>query len=269
MGGRRSFNADDMARVRKQLNIGVWNGSGGLYGTRRQVREARAQLRRALAGKVERLQFVDDRLLNVISKFSTPFRLLTGWDVRRTLMLMSPVYNLMKGVPTDATMASTYWRKKGPAPAVADPDRDGCGLLWCSPVLPNTGAHALKACELASRVILSHGFEPQISLSLSTDRAITSVISIVYDRVIAGEDDRARACYDELTEQLLASGYPPYRLNVASMGYVASAHDDYARALQSLKQALDPRGILAPGRYQPTAAAATEPEPAAVLDAVR
>ena len=37
-------------------------------------------------------------------------------------------------------MASAYWRKKTPPPADMDPDRDGCGLLWCSPVLPNTGA---------------------------------------------------------------------------------------------------------------------------------
>jgi 4-cresol dehydrogenase (hydroxylating) len=269
MTDRRPFDPEDMKRVRKQLNIGAWNGSGGLYGSRRQVREARAQVRRALAGKVDRLQFVDDRLLGLISRFSTPFRLLTGWDVRRTLTLMSPVYNLMKGVPTDATLGSTYWRKKGPAPAVPDPDRDGCGLLWCSPVVPNTGTHALKATELASGVLLAHGFEPQISLSLATERSITCIISISYDRAISGDDERARRCYGALTEQLLASGYPPYRLNVGSMEYVTPEDDGYARALRSLKQALDPRGILSPGRYEPAAAPVSEPERDAVLDAVQ
>lgn len=266
---RRPFDPEDMKRVRKQLSIGVWNGSGGLYGTRPQVREARAQVRRALAGKVDRLQFVDDRLLGLINRFATPFRLLTGWDVRRTLKLMLPVYNLMKGVPTDATLGSTYWRKKGPAPAAPDPDRDGCGLLWCSPVVPNTGTHARKATELASDVLLAHGFEPQISLSLATERAITCVISISYDRAIAGEDERARRCYGVLTEQLLASGYPPYRLNVGSMEYVAPENDGYVRALRSLKRALDPRGILSPGRYEPGAAPLSAPEAAAVLRQVQ
>ena len=56
-----------------------------------------------------------------------------------------------------------------------------------------------------------------------------------------------------LTEQLLARGYPPYRLNVSSMHHVGG-DDVYADVLRKLKGALDPNGILAPGRYQPSSA---------------
>src|SRR6185295_13706179 len=49
--------------VRKKAKIGAWTGSGALYGTRRQVREASRLLRRALKGKAARLQFFDDRKL--------------------------------------------------------------------------------------------------------------------------------------------------------------------------------------------------------------
>lgn len=247
-----------MERLRKTLGIGVWNGSGGLYGTRGQVREARRQLRRALAGKVVRLQLVDDRLLALIDRFSTPFRLLTGWDLRRTMKVMAPVYNLMKGVPTEATLASTYWRKKGGVPAVPDPDRDGCGLLWCSPVVPNTGRHTMEVTELASSVLLAHGFEPQISISLVSERSAICVISITYDRAVAGEDERAQRCYRTLTDELMTRGYPPYRLNVGSMNYLAPDEDGYTRVLRSLKQALDPQGILAPGRYEPNLSSKSE-----------
>src|SRR5262245_57680910 len=38
--GRGPIEAAEMKRVREQLSIGAWNGSGGLYGTRGQVREA-------------------------------------------------------------------------------------------------------------------------------------------------------------------------------------------------------------------------------------
>jgi 4-cresol dehydrogenase (hydroxylating) len=55
-----------------------------------------------------------------------------------------------------------------------------------------------------------------------------------------------------LTQALLAQGYPPYRLNVASMEY-GHTGGDYAAALQAIKAALDPKGILAPGRYEPAA----------------
>ena len=106
--------------------------------------------------------------------------------------MLAPVYGLMKGVPTDAPMASAYWRKKSGIPADMDPDRDGCGLLWCSPVLPNTGAHAIEVTRLATEVLLDHGFEPQMSISLATERSAICVITISYDREVAGEDDRAR-----------------------------------------------------------------------------
>ena len=240
-----------VAKIRNKLGIGCWNGSGGLYGTHGQVREARRQVRRVLAGKVERLQFVDDRLLRIIGRFATPLRRLTGWDVPRTLKVMAPVYGLMKGVPTDSTLASTYWRKKDPAPSHMDPDRDGCGLLWCSPVAPNTGAHATEVVELATTILLSHGFEPQISISVATERSLICVIAISYDRGVEGQDARAFECYNALTQQLLARGYPPYRLNVCSMGYL-DGQAGYASVLRSLKAALDPNGVLAPGRYEPT-----------------
>jgi 4-cresol dehydrogenase (hydroxylating) len=229
-----------MARVRKKLGIGTWNGSGGLYGTRAQVREARRQLRRALAGKVDRLQFVNDRLLALMGRFAAPFRLLTGWDIKRTLKVIAPVYNLLKGVPTSETMASTYWRKKAPPSAQPDPDRDQCGLLWCSPVVPNTGAHVA---------------------------AVTALASTSYDRAVSGQDEQALRCYRRLTEQLLARGYPPYRLNVGSMEYLAPETEEYAAALRALKSTLDPRGILAPGRYEPPALATVESSAAAFLKA--
>jgi 4-cresol dehydrogenase (hydroxylating) flavoprotein subunit len=252
-GGRTPLDLAAMAQRRRALNIGAWNGSGGLYGTRRQVRDARAQVRKALRGKVERLQFVNDRLLGVITRFAKPFGMVTGWDLSRVLNVLAPVQGLMKGTPTASPMSSAYWRKKDHVPVGVDPDRDGCGLLWCSPVFPNTGPHALEVARLATDILLAHGFEPQMSISLATERSAIAVTTISYDRDEPGEDARALACYGALMEALLSRGYPPYRLTVASMGYAAE-DDDYGALLGGLKATLDPRGILAPGRYIPTAA---------------
>jgi 4-cresol dehydrogenase (hydroxylating) len=251
------FGPDQVPRLRDELRIGAWNGSGGLYGTRRQVREARRLLRRALAGQVDRLQFVDDRLLGVMRRFAGPFRLVTRWDVSRVLDVIRPIYSLLKGAPTDGTMASVYWRKAGGVPATPNPDRDGCGLYWCSPVVPSTGRDVEAVSALARDVVLRHGFEPQMSISLATERSSICVITISYDRHVPGEDQRARRCYDELAGALLARGYPPYRLNVASMELM-QAEGAYGEALARIKAALDPSGILAPGRYDATVPRAEE-----------
>src|SRR5262249_32598707 len=144
---------------------------------------------------------------------------------------------------------SVYWRKGAHTRRTLDPDADACGLLWCSPVAPSTGHDVETVTRLACDVVLAHGFEPLISVSLMNERATVTTIAIAYDRAQSGEDERAIACYNALTEQLLESGYPPYRLNVVAMGYMESG-DGYTKVLQSIKSALDPNDILGPGRYE-------------------
>jgi 4-cresol dehydrogenase (hydroxylating) len=248
MNGRTPLDPDAMRSIRKTLNIGAWNGSGALYGTRAQVREARRLLRQALRGKVARLQFVNDRLLTVMARFAKPFKLVSGWDVSRTIGVILPVYGLLKGTPTSATLPSAYWRTTLPESRRTTLEGDQIGLLWCVPVLPNTGADATAVTDLSSRMILEHGFEPQMSLSLISERSMICITTISYDRRRPGEDERALACYRKLTEALIAGGYPPYRLNVAAMDYLDEG-GEYGRVIRALKTALDPQGILAPGRY--------------------
>ncbi len=237
-----------MAKLRDHLKIGIWNGSGALYGTKAQVKEARRLVRRALAGKASRLQFLDDRTLRLASIFAKPYQLLTGWNLARTLALLKPVYGLMRGIPTDHPLASTYWRKRTAPPAQMNPDRDGCGLYWCSPVAPADGDHAARLTALAGELILGHGFEPAISLTLVTDRALACIISLAYDRAVPGEDERAATCYHALLRTLAENGYHSYRLSIASM-YAMHGSDSYTALLERMKQLFDPNDVLAPGRY--------------------
>jgi 4-cresol dehydrogenase (hydroxylating) len=248
--GRTPLPAEVMKRLRKQRHFGAWNASGGLYGTRAQVAEARRLLRRALAGKVNQLQFLDARKLRMAGRFSGLYRLLTGWDLSRALELVRPLFGLLQGVPTDQPLASTYWRKRFPPPAVMDPNQDGCGLLWCSPVAPADGAQAEELVALAGEILLRYGFEPAISLTMITERSLACVISITYDRQVPGEDEKAAACHGELLRRLNDAGFYCYRMtSQSSAGLRPSA--GYDHVLRSLKRSLDPHQILAPGRYLP------------------
>ena len=236
-----------MSALRARYRIGAWNGSGGLYGTRAQVAEARRLLRSRLRGRVARLEFLDDRKLALAKRFARVYRLVTGWDLSAALELVEPVYELMRGVPTDRPLASAYWRKRTPPPPDMDPDRDGCGLLWCAPVAPLEGTHAMRLSALSIETLLAHGFEPMLSLTLVTDRALTCVVSIAYDRDIAGEDARAMRCYLDLRGRLEDAGYHGYRQGIQAP---RRAEGDACDALLTrLKRAVDPNGILAPGRY--------------------
>ena len=264
MGGIQQFphgepmplSLERMQFYERHLKISRWSGSGALYGTRLQVKEQRRLIRQALVGITERVRFLDDRTLRVASRFTRPYRLMTGLDLSRTLELLRPVYGLLKGIPTDKTLGSAYWRKRTPVPADPDPDRDGCGLLWCAPVARMEGAQAERLNALAENVLLAHGFEPMISITLLTERSLACVISITYDRDVPGEDQRAMACYVDLQQQLEREGFYSYRLGLPSMRMQAE-RGAYTALLARLKQALDPNSILAPGRYLP----AQSPDP--------
>lgn len=247
-GGKTPLSPDLMQGFRKRLNFGAWSGSGGLYGSRGQVAEARRLVRKALEGRVERIQFLDDRTLELAARFSSAFAFLTRWDISRALELVRPVYGLMKGVPTRQPLRSAYWRKRNPPPEAMNPDRDGCGLLWLAPVAPAEGRHALAMSEISSRIMLAHGFEPMLSITLITDRSLICVISLTYDRGQPGEDQRAVACYEQLRAELEGKGYLPYRLGIQSMADF-KAQGPYARLLEGIKYLADPAGIVAPGRY--------------------
>ena len=240
-----------MKAIGKKLKFSRWSGSGALYGTKNQVSEARRLVRAALSGKVKKLQFLDDRTLSIASRFKRPYRWFTGLDLTRTLELLRPVYGLLKGVPTTKTLGSAYWRKRMPVPADPDPDRDRCGVIWLSPVAPMKGGEATTLAAMAERILPAHGFEPLISITLLTERALACVISITYDRDIAGEDEKAMACYRELRQDLESAGYYSYRLGIGGMP-MQGLDFAYGKLLQSIKNALDPGNILAPGRYIPS-----------------
>jgi 4-cresol dehydrogenase (hydroxylating) len=253
-GGQTPLAGPLMEQFRRELKIGAWNGSGALYGSRAQVKEARRLLRRALKGKASRLEFLDDRKLQLASRFAKLYERVSGWNLTRMLAVLKPVFGLMKGIPTDHPLFSTYWRKRTSPPDAMNPDRDGCGLLWCSPVAPNDGQNAQRLTGLATELVLRHGFEPAISLTTLTDRTLACIISIAYDRAVPGEDERAMACHHNLLESLASAGYYSYRLSVGSMSTM-NRPSGYTDLLQTIKETLDPNRILAPGRYEPEGAA--------------
>jgi 4-cresol dehydrogenase (hydroxylating) len=105
--------------------------------------------------------------------------------------------------------------------------------------------------HLAREVLLEYGFEPGISLTLITERSVCCVVSISYDRNVPGQDEQAMACYKHLLGVLGEHGYYSYRLGIQAMNEWGG-DDGYGGLLRTIKNAVDPNGVLAPGRYQAT-----------------
>ena len=241
-----------MAGFREKLGFGYWNVSGGLYGTPGQVSEAKQILRKALSGQTGALKFLSPKTLRLAKRFSKPFKMVSGWDLSKTVELVEPILGLMQGVPTEQPLLSAYWRKRTLPNNNPHPDRDRCGLLWYAPVAPAEGKSVQKLAEIAASTLLRFKFEPMLSLTFITPRMVSCVVSISYDRDVPGEDDRAAACHDELVNICSDNGYYPYRLGIRSMDLLQEP-PTFMRFVQTLKTAIDPNAILAPGRYDQSA----------------
>ncbi|MCA9701623.1 MAG: hypothetical protein KC431_29150, partial [Myxococcales bacterium] len=142
-----------------------------------------------------------------------------------------------------------YWRRRGRIPDQPTPDSDGCGAIACSPTVLFRGRDVHEITTIVDQLFERHGFEPNVTLICAGPRHIDMVVLVVYDREVPGEDERAMALHDELLAAVCERGYYPYRLGVQSMDALPESQGDYAYLQTQIRAALDPAGILAPGRY--------------------
>lgn len=252
--GHKTPLSDDLReQFCKKGGFGAWNVSGAIYGTRAQVRMTRKALKKAL-NPLGRTRFIGDRTLNIINKVSELLdRFSLFPDLRTMSKSLDKVYGLLKGEPTDAFLFGTLWRVKtavNPG-SIADPLDFNAGMMWIAPIMPMTGETAEHLIQLVNPVFAEYGFEPLITVSLITERAMVSVITIAYDKDDPGECKKAQECYDAFFNLIMAQGYVPYRTNIHTMKNLADRSQTFWEITKDIKSVLDPQGIIAPGRYQP------------------
>ncbi|OAG08605.1 FAD-linked oxidase-like protein [Paraphaeosphaeria sporulosa] len=120
-----------------------------------------------------------------------------------------------------------------------------------SPVSPIRGKDAENLFELARKRHSEAGIDlmPAFCVGL---REMHLIVEIVFDAEDAGMKRRAEKCLRDMIDDAAKLGYGEYRTHLALMDQVAGTYNWNDNALMkfnnTLKDALDPNGILAPGR---------------------
>ena len=203
------------------LGIGRWNARFGLYGPEAMTAARLATVRAAL---------------NLMPSLDITTRSYAG-EINPAQV--HPADFAQLGIPSLALLRMAEWR--GGNGAHTD----------FSLVCPATAADVERQRALMQSTVEVHGFDYAGGFTLGGRHAIALAL-IAFDRDNASEAAKVETLFGDLIDKGVIAGYAPYRAHLAFMDRIAALYDFNDSALkqvtQTLKDALDPCGILSPGK---------------------
>jgi len=216
-GGRRAIGPEARRALQAKHGLGAWQISGAFYGPNAQ----------AIAPQIERVK----------AHFGQSGK--ARYIAHAQAIEMPPLragIDAMSGRTTHAELGLLKWRPGG-------------GNSWFLPGTPMRGKTAAELDALARGIYERHGMDFMV-MHVASARFARGLHVLVWNRNDLAENQRADDCYRELAREFAARGVSVGR---APTDYQALHNSllstDFRRACESIKSALDPKGVIAPGKY--------------------
>jgi 4-cresol dehydrogenase (hydroxylating) len=238
-------------KVARQLSLPAWMGIGALYGTKEVVRAVKKTIRRQLRSCAQRIVFLTPNTSKRFLRVSSFLPAVRRSRLFGTFSNLNEGLNIVSGYPSEIALRIPYW-KTGEVPAAGrpmDPARDGCGLLWYTPLIPMKPSSVRDYVRLVEYLCREHRIEPLITLTSISERCFDSSVPLLFDKKDPDECARAEAAYRALFEAGRRQGYIPYRYGAEHMPMILDEKITAWDVVRLLKRALDPGAIVSPGRY--------------------
>ncbi len=242
--------SDVLQSLARHHQITAWTGVGAVYGNPHVVAAVRKVVKKILRPVTSRLVFLTPGLVGRLNRWVEKIPTVRHWPLAKTLATLDKSLRLFAGQPSEIALPLAYWRS-GQRPSDGhpmNPAQDGCGLIWYSPLVPMQPTMVRTYIDQVERICREYRIEPLITLTSLSDRCFDSTVPILFDRTDSAAAERAHSCYEALLVAGQALGFVPYRLGVQSM-HILNHQDAVPALLKRIKQAVDPQGIIAPGRY--------------------
>ena len=208
-----------LKKIMADQDIGMWNIYGALYGPPPVMDTLWTVIRDSFA-KVPgaKFYFAEDR--------KNPNDLFHGRA------------DEMRGIPRMNEFSFVNWSGGG-------------GHIGFSPVSPIRGNEAMKQYTMVRDRLHEYGFD-YLSIFAIGWRDLHHVVELLFDRRDPAIKRKAEDVFRVLVHEAAAAGYGEYRTHLSFMDDIAKTYgwNDHAllKLHQIIKDALDPNGILAPGK---------------------
>lgn len=216
-GGRAQISDDARRALQEKHKIGAWNISGALFGASRQALEPQIERLRAHFGKSSKIRYIPPEEAQGIGPLGI---------ARKNYA----------GMPSDGELRMLNWRPGG-------------GTTWFLPGMPMNGKIANSFQQRSREICRQYGLEYMVS-NVCGPRFARGVHTLVFNRADAGEAARADECYRALSDSYADRGVFVGRAPTLYQQFHQDRRmPEIAQACAAIKRALDPNGVIAPGKY--------------------
>lgn len=216
-GGATSISDEQRKALQARHGLGAWTVSGAFYGPSMEAIEPQIARVRDHFGASGKATYIDH-------------------DTALGMPPLKCAIDSFSGVPTTQELGLLKWRPGG-------------GNAWFTPGTPMDGKTANEFQALGRSIYEANGLDYTV-MNVCGPRFARGLHVLTFNREDAAESARAATAYKALADAFAERGVHVGRAPIDFYDYhMDKAMPAFRDACEAIKSALDPNGVIAPGKY--------------------